>query len=85
MSLDAYISDLNTNHALLQNDDVTLPENETIVWDGPDSVSEHNEHETDEDNWYDDDEDEDEPEPEPEPEPESEITLSESQAADLIE
>lgn len=81
MSLDAYISDLNTNH-VLSHDEMTLPDNETIVWDGPDSISEHNDHETDEDDGW----DESESDSEYESESESVITLSESQAAvDLIE
>lgn len=78
MSLDAYINDLSSNHVALSHDEVvTLPDNESLVWDGPDSMSEHNDHETIED---------DEDEYDDEWEEESEITLSESQATiDLVE
>ena len=79
MSLDAYISDLNTNHVALSHE-MTLPDNETIVWDGPDSISEHDDNEDHE--TVDDEEDEDEDDWD---EDESEITLSESLAADLVE
>lgn len=78
-SLDAYISDLNAT-LLVDNDDMmTLPDTNEFIWDGPDSVSE-----IDEDNWEDEDEETNEETNETNEaneDEESEITLSESQMA----